>query len=208
MPGAKRRSARPLDDVFLNIPYDRAFERLYLAYIAGTSAFGLVPHATLEIPGSERRLDRILALIRSCPNSIHDLSRVQLDRNPPTTPRFNMPFELGLAVAWDKTGPKRNGWFVFESMNRRASKSLSDLGGTEVYIHDGTVSGVLRELGNAFVRHGRQPTVPQMWQVYRDIRRNLPDILRRAGTLDPFQARVFRDICVLASDSADRRLES
>lgn len=51
---------------FLNIPYDKRFSDLYLAYSGGVSAFGLVTHATIEIPGGERRLDRILSLIKSC----------------------------------------------------------------------------------------------------------------------------------------------
>ena len=60
---------------------------------------------TLGIPGGERHLDRILWPIQSCRYSIHDLSRVQLDRAAPRTPRFNMPFELGLSVAWAKLNP-------------------------------------------------------------------------------------------------------
>src|SRR4051812_34592759 len=87
------------DSVFLNLPYDDGFQTLFLGYIAGVSAFGMLPHATLEIPGGERRLERILGLIAQCRYSVHDLSRVQLDRSAPATPRFNMPFELGLAVA-------------------------------------------------------------------------------------------------------------
>lgn len=78
--------------VFLNIPYDRAFENLYLAYIAGLSAFGLIPRAPLEIPTRQRRLERILELIRGCAYSMDDLSRVQLDRRTPRVPRFKMPF--------------------------------------------------------------------------------------------------------------------
>lgn len=85
--------------VFLNIPYDAAFENLLLAYIAAISAFGFTPRATLEIPSSQRRLERILSLIEESQYSIHDLSGVQLDRARPRTPRFNMPFELGLTVA-------------------------------------------------------------------------------------------------------------
>jgi hypothetical protein len=88
---------------FLNIPYDKPFENIYLAYIAGISAFGLVPKATLEIPGGGRRLDRIFQLIQTCGHSFHDLSRIQLDRAKPRTPRFNMPFELGLAIGWAKS---------------------------------------------------------------------------------------------------------
>src|SRR5581483_5943265 len=76
--------------------------------------------------------------------SVHDLSRVQMDRTPPPTPRFNMPFELGLAVSWAKRNPRRHTWFVFESQNRRALKSISDLNGTDVNIHDGTIEGVMR----------------------------------------------------------------
>jgi hypothetical protein len=37
-------------------------------------------------------------LIRSCGYSLHDLSRVKVDLRRPRTPRFNMPFELGLTV--------------------------------------------------------------------------------------------------------------
>ena len=91
--------------VFLNIPYDPLFTRLYLAYITAFSAIGFVPRATLGITGN-RRLDRIASLIESCAYSIHDLSRVQLDRHAPRTPRFNMPFELGLAVAWAQANPR------------------------------------------------------------------------------------------------------
>jgi hypothetical protein len=90
--------------VFLNIPYDDRFRRLYLAYLAGLIHLGLKPRATIEIPGGRNRLDKILELIRSCRYSIHDLSRVQLERTLPITPRFNMPFELGLAVASSKLG--------------------------------------------------------------------------------------------------------
>jgi hypothetical protein len=182
--------------VFLNIPYDEHFEPLYLAYIAAFSAMGFLPRATLGI-GGNRRLDRIASLIESCPYSIHDLSRVQLDANAPRTPRFNMPFELGLAVAWARANP-RHKWFVFESVKRRLAKSMSDLDGTDPYIHDGTVRGVMREVCNAFVRPN-QPTVPQMMKMNRDLRRNVPKILQNAGTRSLFTARVFSELCLAAA---------
>jgi hypothetical protein len=106
-------------DVFLNFPCDDQFRKLYLGYIAGICSFGLAPRATLEIPGGERRLDRIADLIRSCRYSVHDLSRVELDLHRPRTPRFNMPFELGLTVMAAIEHPARHTWFVFESKARR-----------------------------------------------------------------------------------------
>jgi hypothetical protein len=190
------------ESVFLNIPYDSAFENLYLAYIAGVSAFGLKPRAALEIPTPDRRLERILALIQKCQYSIHDLSRVQLDRAHPCTPRFNMPFELGLTVALEKFAFHGHEWIVCESVRFRLKKSLTDLDGTDPYVHDGTVRGVFRELGNAFVRNQNQPTVEEMAKVYRILRASFKSILRQAGASHPFNARVFRDLCVLASAAA------
>jgi hypothetical protein len=191
------------ESVFLNIPYDAAFENLFLAYIAATSAFSFTPRATLEIPTSQRRLDRIIALIVECEYSVHDLSRVQLDRATPSTPRFNMPFELGLAVALQRTSNPQHAWVVCESRAHRIHKSLSDMNGTDVYIHGGTVRGVFREFCSAFVRSHRQPTVLQMARIYRLLRSSLASILRRAGAGDPFNARVFKDLCILASAAAD-----
>ncbi len=102
-----------------------------------------------------------------------------------------MPFELGLSVAYEKSSKKRkHEWFVCESMNFRLAKSLSDLNGTDPYIHRGTIGGVFTELRNMFVRSDRQPS--------------LPIILRQAGSPSLYSARVFKDLCVLASASADR----
>ncbi len=69
-----------------------------------------------------------------------------------------MPFELGLSVAWEKMGRREHLWYVFEAKNRRLEKSLSDLNGTDTYIHDGRVAGVFRELCNAFVSPDPQPS--------------------------------------------------
>jgi len=163
----KTRSGNQTRTAFLNVPYDSKYEGLYLAFIAGLCGFGLTPHATAELSGSERRLDRILSLIRRCRYSFHDLSRVQLDRYPPATPRFNMPFELGLAVAHAQTRRRRHEWFVFEARPHRLSKSLSDLDGTDPHIHGGTAHGVLRSLANALSRNRTAPKLGELEQLYR-----------------------------------------
>ena len=195
--GAAKHLPPARKSLFLNIPYDSAFDQLYLAYIAGVSSFGLVPRATLEIPGGERRLDRILSLIQSCAYSLHDLSRVELDPHPPKTPRFNMPFELGLAVSWQKLKTARHTWFVFEAVPRRAEKSLSDLSGTDVYIHHGNVRGVFTQLCNAFVRLG-QPSMQDMEETYLRLSDLLPQLLKQTGADSPYEARIFRDLVVAA----------
>jgi hypothetical protein len=195
---------RARTEVFLNLPYDSKFERLYLSYICAIHAIGMVPRVTLEIPGGARRLDRIFGLIQRCKFSVHDLSRVQLDATAPRTPRFNMPFELGLAVAWEKTGKRQHVWFVMEVMQYRIAKSLSDLGGTDAYIHDGRIDGVFREMGNAFVRK-KKASVSQMRRVYREVRRSIPAILQRCGAQSVFEARAFQEISY-ATNVAARRI--
>jgi len=212
VPRRGRTSSRPrgrqsdVKAVFLNIPYDDKFKHLYLAYIVGLSALGLVPFATLGIPG-DRRLDRIFSLIQSCEYSIHDLSRVQVDAGPPRTPRFNMPLELGLAIAWKQVGAPSHSWFVFESQLRRAEKSCSDISGTDVYVHDAEVQGVFRELRNALVRPHNQPTVPQMFAIYQELKPVVRQILRNAGTKDVYQAQVFSEIRLAAQQLAAKHIE-
>src|SRR5437588_846032 len=124
MPRRTRRLRGKVDPLFafLNIPFDQRFEPLYLALIAGLSGFGLIPQAVLQIPGSQRRLDRLLQLMGTCQYSFHDLSRIELDTHRPKTPRFNMPFELGLAVACTEHADRTHHWYVFEAKRFRVMK--------------------------------------------------------------------------------------
>ena len=114
-----------------------------------------------------------------------------------------MPFELGLTIGLTTRNRHKHSWVVCESVFRRFEKSLSDLNGTDVYIHSGTILGVFRELGNIFVRSRREATVQQMTAIYRTLRKNLEEILYRAGQTSLFNARVFRDLSTLASATAD-----
>ena len=132
----------------------------------------------------------------------HEFSWIELrhvDRTPPCTPRFNMPFELGLAVTWSKLYPRQHTWFVFESRTRRVQKSLSDLDGSDPNIHDGRVEGVMREICNAFVRsRSVRPNVPEMMRTYRGLSRRLNVITAAAGARSVFEARIFDDLCFAA----------
>ena len=188
--------------VFLNIPYDEEFHSLYIAYIVGIFQLDLVPHLASEIPGGDRRLSRIIQLVQSCRYSIHDLSRVELNVAPSATPRFNMPLELGMTITWQILNPDQHTWFVYESEPYRLQRSASDLNGTDAYIHDGTVEGVLRELCNAF-RRDHSPSVPKMLEVYRFVDNNLSAILYKNGTRNPYDRSVFAELCWLSKTLAD-----
>src|SRR5437016_717783 len=96
-----RRSSRssPFDrSVFINIPYDSKYERLYVALVAGIVCLARQPRVVLADVSGDVRLDRLLRMIRSCRVSLHDLSRTGVSQTPAgRVPRFNMPIELGMA---------------------------------------------------------------------------------------------------------------
>lgn len=180
--------------VFLNLPYDDSFVDLFLAYIAGLTSVGLVPRTALDIPGSSLRLDRMWKLIASCRYSVHELSPV-IGSAPA---RLNMAFELGLVVAAGRASRRIPTWFVFVANRRVLGRSLSDLAGTDAYFHGRQPAGIFREIGNAFVRTRRQPSVQAMKRVFQGLQRALPELKRRAGTRSAFTARVFSDLRVMA----------
>jgi len=137
----------PLPDpkgVFLNIPYDKDFSSLYIAYIVGLCQLDMAPHLSSEIPGSGRRLDRIFDLIENCRYSIHDLSRVELSTAPTHAPRFNMPLELGMAMARRFMHPDQDhDWLVLVPEGHAYMQFVSDLAAYDPAKHDGSVEGVV-----------------------------------------------------------------
>jgi hypothetical protein len=207
--GAPRRRGEPNPRfAFPNIPFDKQFEPLYLAFIAGLSGFGLVPQTVLQIPGSQRRLDRLTGLMSKCQYSFHDLSRVELDGKRPRVPRFNMPFELGAAVGMTEHSGYDHFWYAFEAKEHRALKSISDLNGTEVYVHNGKPVGVFRCLANALARSEHRPTVRDLQAIYRDVMEAAQEFKRDLATDSLYDTRPFQDSVIAASISARRRIAS
>jgi hypothetical protein len=180
--------------VFLNIPYSRSYERLFVAYIAAVTAQGLIPRAVLEITGSQRRLDRIIQLVRKCRYSIHDLSHVGLDGKPPRTPRFNMPFELGLAIGLKQEDKARRNLFVFETRPYRLQKSLSDLNGTDPLIHGHKPGGILTQLASAFAHRRRTVPAAALNRTYEVLWRNALELRRIHHAETVFEASVFQEL--------------
>jgi hypothetical protein len=81
-----------------------------------------------------------------------------------------------------------------EAVSYWLTKSLSDLNGTDPYIHSGMIQGVFRKMDNTLVRRERQPSVLQMWSTYREVKGKIPLISKRCGTQSVFQARAFEEI--------------
>lgn len=87
-------------------------------------------------------------------------------------------------------------------------KSLSDLNGTEIYVHGGSVSGVFRCLTNALARSEHRPTVPELRAIYRDLGKAAHGIRKELATPTLYDTRPFLDLLVVASASARRHIRS
>jgi hypothetical protein len=82
--------------VFLNCPFDEAYKPSFEALLFTIMASGYRARCALEDDDSgDIRFDKLCRFIEESDRSVHDLSRVELGAND--LPRFNMPFELGLA---------------------------------------------------------------------------------------------------------------
>lgn len=168
---AKRPAIAP-SDVFINLPFDPQHETLFLALLAGLVGLGLNPRSVLEVPPSRDRLRRLYDIVTRCPFSIHDLSRVQLQTGPFRVPRFNMPFELGLAAAIALHEGSRHQWRAFERIPHRLDQSLSDIRGYDHSIHAGTIEGTMEALLDIFGNSNRLllSELDDLLWVYRRVR--------------------------------------
>lgn len=188
-------------DVFVNVPFDPEYEPLFIALISGLASLGLRPRSVLEVTTTKDRLNRLVSLLETTSFSVHDISRVQLSGKSHRLPRFNMPFELGLAVAVAQLAKKRSWnheWRVFEAVNYRLQTSLSDLNGYDPLIHGGTPDGMLRKLREAFVRARGQPSLAAMQRSWKELRRYVHRQRRRGEFDDLYNAATFYEIVVAA----------
>lgn len=199
----KVRGASRANNVFINVPFDEEYEPLLLALVAGLCGLGRTPRCVIEMSAHRDRLDRIIDLIRECPASIHDLSRVELDPTPPRCPRFNMPFELGLAVAVAHL-ERRHAWFILESKRHRLQKSLSDVNGHDPFVHGGTELGVLRAIRNMFRWSSARPDVRDLTGVLRDLKQEAMLLKRRNALPSLFEPAAFGQLLVTCQELVRR----
>ena len=117
-----------------------------------------------------------------------------------------MPFELGLAVAWAKIANPTHLWVVLEEVPYRLTKSLSDLNGTDPFIHHGKAEGVLKALSNALYRNAKSPNFNELEMIYRDLKAAASKFRsgKKGGSL--FEAHAFKSLVFAAQSSAQKQV--
>jgi hypothetical protein len=174
-------------NVFLNVPFDRSYKKLFDALVYTIAACGLQPRCALEADdGATARLHKIYDLIEVSDFGIHDLSRTGLD---PVNrlPRFNMPLELGIFLGAKRFGGSTQGGKICLILGRDSygyQKYCSDIAGQDIRAHRNDVAEAIRA-----VRNWLQPNLPgaalpgpqQIAAGYVRFRQELPALCERTG---------------------------
>lgn len=172
--------------VFLNVPFDIRYRKLFRALVFGIHDCGLTGRCAMESDdGSQVRLDKLFQIIEQCRFGVHDLSRTTLD-GANRLPRFNMPLELGLFL-----GAKRFGGpthrskcvLILDSERYRYQVFCSDIAGQDIRAHGNQVAAALRSVRNwlqaALPQRPDLPGPDALVQRYLTFRMQLPLMCRQ-----------------------------
>lgn len=125
--------------VFINCPFDEPFKPVFDAMVFSTLCCGFIPRSAIETgSASIPRMDRIVNAIKSSKYSIHDLSRCKGEGDA-NFARFNMPLELGMAMAQHLGGnhqKKQHDWLMLVPRGHLYKKFISDLAGFDAVEYD------------------------------------------------------------------------
>jgi len=175
------------EPVFINVPFDRNYSKLFRALVFAVHDCGFIARCALEgEDGSQTRIARLFRIIRECPLGIHDLSRTTLD-SANRLPRFNMPLELGMFLGAKEYGDapqRRKSCLILERERYRYQKFCSDLAGQDIRAHQNNVVGAIRAARN-WLQSARPkkpyPSVARIETHYLQFRIDLPKMCARHG---------------------------
>ncbi len=175
------------NNVFVNCPFDSAFQELFDAIIFTIQDCGFLPRCTLEASDSgETRIEKIYRLISESRYSIHDISRTELDPEH-GLPRFNMPLELGVVLGAKQFGRGRQRskeCLILDSQPNRYDVFCSDISGQEVEAHHDNAEMVIELVRNWFRKKlvgGTLPGPKKIVEHFNAFKRELPRICEDLG---------------------------
>lgn len=175
------------ETVFINVPFDRRYLKLFHALVFAVHRCGFVARCALEgEDGSQTRIAKLFDIIGACPLGIHDLSRTTLDSKN-RLPRFTMPLELGIFLGAKEFGDswqRGKSCLILERDRYRYQKFCSDLAGQDIRAHHNSIShaiGAVRGWLQAARPQARVLTAHRIESDYLQFRDDLPKMFRSHG---------------------------
>lgn len=214
------RPPRLNGDVFINCPFDDAYLPCFEALLFAITLSGYRVRCALEeSDAGDIRFAKLRRLIADSDDTIHDLSRTSVGEHG--FPRFNMPFELGLALGARLFGDGRQRLkraCVMVSRPYTLPRYLSDMAGSDPAYHGDDPRAVIRivrdHLHNSPDGH-RLPGAAHMIALYDRFTADRPELARRASLTEAeTQARLgyrnfmdmLRAFCATLPEVANRHV--
>ncbi len=196
MPAGRPNSRRPR--VFINCPFDDEYGDMMRAIAFAVAACGYEPACALDESDSGRiRFDKLKALVETCDLSVHDLSRIELSGDA-QTPRFNMPFELGLYLGAKHFGGRRQRQkrcLVLAKGRREWAPTMSDLAGVDPAFHGGKPDNAIKAVRDFLHWTPEHRMLPGETSLIGDHHRFLRDLpkIAEAARQTPEEAMRYRN---------------
>jgi hypothetical protein len=151
------------DNVFLNVPFDTKYGRLFDALVFAIHDCGFIARSALEVEDSgEARVDKILNIIEQCKFGIHDISRAGIDRKTGLA-RFNMPLELGFFLGAKRYGSsldREKRCLVLDREKYRYRQFCSDISGQDIRAHNDQPRDAIRAVRDWLSSHRKGILIP------------------------------------------------
>ncbi len=170
--------------VFVNCPFDNDYLPFLHAMVFSIHDCGFVARLAVEDTGaSEMRIDKITRIIRESCYSVHDISRVE-GAGPSNLPRFNMPFEAGLAMGATRfesppLGRLRRDFLLLDAQRYRDKQTLGDLAGQDSKSHENDpqkMVSAVRGFLAAKAKPDRTRGADAIWRRYESFSAALPTL--------------------------------
>ena len=151
------------DSVFVNVPFDKKYLRLFDALVFAVYDCGFTPRSALEVDDSGRvRVDKILDIIEQFKFGIHDVSRAGIDRQTGLA-RFNMPLELGFFLGAQRYGSARDQQkccLILDRERYRYRNFCSDIAGQDIRAHNDRPRDAIRAVRDWLSTHRPSVQMP------------------------------------------------
>jgi hypothetical protein len=147
--------------VFLNCPFDSKYKPLFDAAVFTIHDLGFQARHALIDNATPVRLTRIAEEIQRAKYTVHDLSRVETSGKL-KLPRFNMPFEAGMAYAMQQAARAQAAkhFLILDASPYRYQAALSDVAGLDPKIHNNDPALVVKAIRNFLVAKSGVVGVP------------------------------------------------
>jgi len=151
------------DSVFLNVPFDKKYSRLFDALVFAIHDCGFIARSALEVDDSgQARVAKIFDIIEQSRFGIHDISRAGIDRHTGLA-RFNMPLELGFFLAAKRYGTAQNRQkrcLVLDRERYRYRNFCSDIAGQDIRAHNDQPREAIRAARDWLSTHRAAVQIP------------------------------------------------